>query len=159
MKAFFTGLIVIFYMSPFNISGDSMFPNFIDGETIMTESLTYQTELPQRGDVIVFKGTDEPDKFFIKRIIGLPGETILIREDNVYTIDNDGKEIKIEEPYINKTEKVYSLRQIDGTKYEIPEAAYFVLGDNRDSSFDSRTWQNPFVPKNNIVGKYSFVLF
>jgi signal peptidase I len=145
-------------MSPFNISGDSMYPNFADGSTIMTESLTYLSEEPQRGDVVVFYGTDEPDKFFVKRIIGLPGETIKISEDNVYIVDDEGKETKIEEPYVNKTDKVYSLKQIEGTKYEIPEATYFVLGDNRDSSFDSRTWDNPFVPKNNIVGKYYFML-
>lgn len=158
MKSFFSSIIVLFFLSPFNISGDSMYPTFVDGQTIMTESLTYTTDNPARGDVIVFYGTDDPDLFFVKRIIGLPGETIKISEDNVYIVD-DGKETKIEEPYLSKSDKVYSLRQIDGTKYEIPEDAYFVLGDNRDSSFDSRTWDNPFVPKNNIVGKYYFVLF
>jgi len=146
-------------MSPFNISGDSMYPTFEDGQTIMTESLTYTGEDPARGDVIVFYGTDEPDKFFIKRIIGLPGETIKISEDNVYIIDDEGNETKIDEPYLNKKTKVYSLRQIDGTEYQVPEDSYFVLGDNRDSSYDSRTWKNPFVPKNSIVGKYYFVLF
>jgi signal peptidase I len=159
MKSFLASIIVVFYMSPFNISGDSMEPFLSDGDVIMTESLTYADNEPARGDIVVFYGTDEPDKFFVKRIIGLPGETIKISEDNVYVIDEDGDQTKIEEPYLSKSAKAYSLRQIDGTSYEIPEGSYFVLGDNRDSSFDSRTWKNPFVPKNNIVGKYYFVLF
>ncbi|MBN1494350.1 signal peptidase I [Candidatus Peregrinibacteria bacterium] len=146
-------------MSPFNISGDSMEPVFSDGDIIMTESLTYMLEDPARGDIIVFFGTDEPDKYFVKRIIGLPGETIKISEDNVYLINDKGEQSRIEEFYLNKQAKAYSLRQIDGTVYEVPADSYFVLGDNRDSSFDSRTWHSPFVPKNNIVGKYYFVLF
>ena len=159
MKSFLTGILVVFYMSPFNISGDSMEPVLSDGDVIMTESLTYTDTDPARGDVIVFSGTDEPDKYFVKRIVGLPGETIKISEDNVYVIDEEGNQNKIEEPYLSKSAKAYSLRQIDGTTYQVPEGAYFVLGDNRDSSFDSRSWKNPFVPKNNIVGKYYFMLF
>lgn len=156
MKTFFTLLFGIWLVMPFTISGDSMEPIFSHGDTIMFESFTYMMEEPQRGDIIVFKGTDEADKFFVKRIIGMPGEVILLREDNVYQIDDEGNEINIEEPYISKNSEIYSLRQIDGTRYEVPEGFYFVLGDNRDFSFDSRTWRNPFVDKKNIVGKYYF---
>jgi len=159
MKSFLLGLLGFFFTSPFTISGDSMEPIFSHDDVIIAESLTYTSEEPQRGDIIVFHGTDEPDKFFVKRIIGMPGEILKISEDNIYIIDNEGNETKIDEPYLNKSKRVYSLRQIDGTKYEIPEDAYFVLGDNRDSSYDSRTWRNPFVPKKNIVGKYYYVLF
>ena len=149
MKAFFAAIFTIFFLSPFTISGNSMEPFLSDHDVILVDSYTYNQEAPQRGDVIVFRGTDEPDKFFVKRVIGLPGETVIIREDDVYI-----NETKLDEPYVYSKDKIYSLRQIDGTQYEVPEGKYFVLGDNRDSSFDSRTWRSPFVPKNNIVGKY-----
>lgn len=156
MKTFFTVLFGIWLMMPFTISGDSMEPVFFHGDTIMFESFTYMVEEPKRGDIVVFKGTDEHDKFFVKRIIGMPGEVILLREGEVFQIDKTGDEIKIEEPYISQDIDVYSLRQIDGTRYEIPDGSYFVLGDNRDFSYDSRTWRDPFVKKKNIVGKYYF---
>lgn len=156
MKTLFTLLFGAWFLIPFTIAGDSMEPLLLHGDVVMFESLTYMIEKPARGDVIVFKGSDEPDKFFVKRIIGLPGETILLREAYVYKIDEHGNEIQIDEPYITTDKDTYSLRQIDGTRYEIPEGYYFTLGDNRDLSFDSRTWLNPFVPKNNIVGKYHF---
>jgi signal peptidase I len=156
MKSFFTALLGFWFMIPFNISGDSMEPVFSHGDTVMFESLTYMLEEPKRGDIIVFEGTDEPDKYFVKRIIGMPGETVLLREDDVYLVDDEGDDEIINEPYIPETKEFYSLRQIDGTTYEIPDDHYFVLGDNRDFSFDSRTWTVPFVPEKNIVGKYYY---
>lgn len=134
-----------------------MEPALSHDDTIMTEA--YFFEEPQRQDIIVFWGTDEPDKYFVKRIIGMPGETILIREEIVYIVESDGDEVEIDEPYIWRDDDTYTLREIDGTKYEVPYGNYFVLGDNRDSSYDSRTWQNPFVPEENIAGKYAYTLF
>jgi len=161
MKSFIL-IVGILFSSPFNISGDSMTPNFHDGEAIMIEQFSYFFNSPDRGDVVVFYGTDESEKFFIKRIIGLPGEIIQLSEGDIYRIqeNENGEEIKIliDEPYLSNKNKVYSLRQIDGTRYAVPQGKYFVLGDNRDGSFDSRTWKNPFVPKKNIVGKYYFTL-
>lgn len=159
MKAFLIGTFSFLFMSPFNISGDSMEPLLSHNDTAMFESLTYMLEEPARGDVVVFYGTDEPDKIFVKRIIGMPGETIMIREEKVYIIDEDGNQQQLEENYIKQTDQNYSLRQIDGTTYEVPEGKYFVLGDNRRNSFDSRTWHDPFVPKENLVGKYYYELF
>ena len=159
MKEFIIGLFGIWFMTPFNIAGDSMEPTFSHDDTIMFESLTYLLEEPVRYDVVVFYGADEPDKIFVKRIIGMPGETILIREDKVYILEEDGDEVELEESYRNSYDQTLSLRQVDGTTYEVPEGKYFMLGDNRDHSFDSRTWHDPFIPKNSIVGRYYFELF
>ncbi|MBU1446605.1 signal peptidase I [Patescibacteria group bacterium] len=162
MKSFIFLILGILLSSPFNIFGDSMDPNFHEGQSILIEKFSYIFDSPNRFDIVVFSGTDEPEKYFIKRIIGLPGEVILLSEGDIYLVieNENGKEEKIliDEPYLSNKNKVYSLRQIDGTRYAVPEGKYFVLGDNRDGSFDSRTWKNPFVPKKNIVGKYYFTL-
>ncbi len=159
MTEFIVSVFGFLFMSPFNISGDSMEPILSHDDTVMFETLTYMLEDPLRGDVVVFYGTDEPDKIFVKRIIGMPGETVLLREGKVFIVDENDDEKLLEENYLRKSGREYSLRQIDGTRYEIPEGKYFVLGDNRDNSFDSRTWHDPFVPKENLVGKYYFELF
>lgn len=159
MKTFLVGALGFLFMSPFNIAGDSMEPLLVHEDTAMFESLTYMLEEPQRGDVVVFYGTDEPDKIFVKRIIGLPGEILWLREEKVFIMDDKGNEKQLDEWYLPYDEQEYSLRQLDGTRYEIPEGKYFVLGDNRKSSFDSRTWHDPFVPKENLVGKYYYKLF
>lgn len=159
MKAFLIGTLGFLFMSPFNIAGDSMEPIFSQNDTVMFESLTYILEEPQRGDVVVFYGTDEPDKIFVKRIIGLPGETIWLQEEKVFIVDSEGNKLQLEESYLNDNTQEYSLRQLDGTRYEVPQGKYFVLGDNRKNSFDSRAWHDPFVPKENLVGKYYYTLF
>jgi signal peptidase I len=162
MKSIILTILGILLASPFNIAGDSMDPNFHDGQSIMIEKFSYAFDSPDRSDVVIFSGTDEPEKYFVKRIIGLPGEVILLSEGDVYRIietkHGEEKKILIDEPYLPSKNKVYSLRQIDGTRYTVPQGKYFVLGDNRDGSFDSRTWKDPFVPKKNIVGKYYFTL-
>jgi len=159
MTEFLVATFGFLFMSPFNISGDSMEPLMSHEDTIMFESLSYSLEEPARGDIVVFYGTDEPDKIFVKRIIGMPGETILIREEKVFVVDEDGNEEQLEEDYIKESDIEYSLRQIDGTRYQVPEGKYFMLGDNRNNSFDSRTWHDPFIPKESLVGKYYFELF
>jgi len=155
MKEFLIGAFAVFFMSPFNIQGDSMEPIFSSGDTIMFEGLSYMIEEPMRGDIAVFYGTDEADKIFVKRIIGLPGEEVLIRERVVYI---DGEEL--EEPYIGQISAGdLNMREYDGITYQVPEGKYFMLGDNRRNSFDSRTWNDPFVPRENIIGKYYFDVY
>jgi signal peptidase I len=159
MKLLLEIFISLLFFSPFNVAGDSMEPTLMNTDVIMIDKTAYLFSEPQRGDIVIFFGTDEPDKFFIKRIIGMPGETILLKEDKVFIVNEDGKEIFLDEPYVQiRGNKLYSLRQIDGTRYQVPKGHYFVLGDNRNSSYDSRTWKHPFVPKENIVGKYAYKL-
>lgn len=120
----------------------SMEPNLHDGQRLLVSKLAYKFGEPQRGDIIIFKPPhiDNPDKDYIKRIIGLPGETVEITNGVVYIND-----VLLEEPYIKDPAKS-SL-----AKRTIPEGEYFVLGDNRNNSNDSRSgWT---VPLEDIVGK------
>ena len=124
-----------------------MYPNFHDGEYLLTDKISYRLNTPTRGDVVVFKAPRNEDYDYIKRIIGLPGETIRVQDGKVF-INN----ITLEENYLPQ-EYVTS----GGTYWQtgknivlLPDE-YFVLGDNRSHSSDSREWG--VVPKANIVGK------
>lgn len=122
----------------------SMEPNFQEGECIMVNKLAYRSSKPQRGEVIIFNPPFESPHPFIKRIIGLPGETVEIKDGKVFINGTP-----LEEKYI-PTPPNYTIRA-----QEVPEDQYFVLGDNRNSSNDSHTgWT---VPRDNIIGKAWFV--
>jgi signal peptidase I len=122
----------------------SMEPNIHDGECIMVNKVSYHSSGPQRGQVIVFDPPFESEHPFIKRVIGLPGETVEIKDGKVFI---DG--IPLEEEYIMAPPN-YTM-----TAREVPENQYFVLGDNRNNSTDSHTgWT---VPRDNIIGKAWFI--
>lgn len=139
--------VYLIVLQPHKIKGNSMQPNFPDGEYILSDKLSYRFGEPERGDVVVFEapGTDGED--FIKRIIGLPGETISIRDNSVY-IDNR----QVIESYLPDTIVTLPGDFLeDGESVTIPLENYFVLGDNRGHSSDSRTWG--LVEKEAITGK------
>lgn len=141
------GIFLVVYLlvlRPHQIKGASMFPNFKDGEYLLTEKITYYRQDPQRGDVVVFKPPISDDEF-IKRVIGLPGETISLKNGK-FTIDGD----VLKEDYI-KVETNGSNFLSEGEEYIIPDGQYFVVGDNRPQSSDSRTW-GP-IAKKAITGK------
>ncbi len=134
-----------FLFQPFFVSGASMEPNFYSGEYLLLDEISYRFRDPLRGEVVVFKYPEDPSLFFIKRVVGLPGETIEI-SDGIVKIYNDqfpqGK--ILDEPYVvGKTEG--SLR------ISLKDDEYFVLGDNRYRSSDSRNW-GP-VSRKNIIGR------
>lgn len=139
--------IRLFIAQPFIVSGTSMIPTFHDSEYLVVDEISYRLDDPKRGEVIVFRFPHNPSVFYIKRVIGLPGETIEI-EKGVVTIKNkdnpDG--IKIEEPYV-------SAIVDDGRDMtvELKDNEYFVMGDNRPASSDSRSW-GP-LEENFIVGR------
>jgi signal peptidase I len=124
-----------------------MYPNFHDKEFLLTDKISYRSNSPQRGDVIVFHAPPPYDSDFIKRIIGLPGDIVMIKDGIVYI---NGQ--KLNEEYIPKSfvtsEKAF-LRE--GIPYPVPSDFYFVMGDNRSYSSDSREW-GP-INKSSIVGK------
>lgn len=128
--------IRLFIAQPFIVSGTSMVPTFHDSEYLIVDEISYRIEDPKRGEVIVFKFPHNPSVFYIKRVIGLPGETIEI-EKGVVTIKNEENPdgMKIDEPYV-------SLIVDDGRdmKVTLKENEYFVMGDNRPASSDSRSW-------------------
>ncbi len=127
------------------VEGPSMQPNFYTGQRLLVNKAIYKFSDPQRGDVIILRSPNGDNSDFIKRIIGLPGETVEIKDETVY-IRTEGDEVfPLDEPYIAK-----QSRKAFGSD-QIPENEYFVLGDNRNNSSDSRSgWTVPFP---NIIGK------
>lgn len=123
----------------------SMEPKIESGDRVKYDTWHYKFRDPERFDVIMFEWPDDRDKTLIKRVIGLPGETITLKNGFVY-IDNE--EYPLDEPYIN--EKPNGMG--DGV-YKVPEGCYFVLGDNRNYSKDSRLWENKYVEEDMILGK------
>lgn len=145
-------VIYIFLFRPFQVNGQSMYPNFHDREYVLTNLITLRFGNPVRGDVIVFKAPPNPDEDFIKRVVGLPGDTVMVKDGSVYV----NGELYDESSYLNPSVKTYGgtfLR--DGDTITVPSGEYFVMGDNRPYSSDSREWG--FVPSGNIIGKSFFV--
>lgn len=149
--AFFL-IIYVFIARPFEVNGDSMYPNFEDKEYIITSLLSKRFGVPQRGDVIVFKAPPEPEKDFIKRVIGVPGDKITLRDGDVYI---NGQRLD-ESSYLSPTIKTFGgsfLRE--NAEITVPSDSFFVMGDNRPYSSDSREWG--FVDKDLIIGNSFFV--
>lgn len=139
--------VYLLLLQPHKIKGASMEPNFPDGEFLLTDKVTYRLEEPKRGDVIVFKAPVAEGEEFIKRIIGLPGENVSVKDSKVYINDKE-----LEEPYLSSTVPTYSNYFLpEGATVAVPQNEYFVLGDNRPHSSDSRAWG--FVSKNKITGR------
>ena len=127
------------------VYGPSMQPNYWEDEWIIVNKIDYKFSAPQTGDIIVFQPPIQSSKPFIKRIIGMPGETVEIKNGVVYVHKTDGSTIKMQEPYIK--EPFYS----NYNTLVIPANEYFVMGDNRNNSSDSRGgW---FVSRDKIIGK------
>ncbi|MFH1651511.1 MAG: signal peptidase I [Chloroflexota bacterium] len=138
--AFIIFLVVNTTLQTSVVIGASMEPNFFEGERLLVNKAAYFFEEPQRGDVIIFKPPGRADSDYIKRIIGLPGDTVEIRGQQVYV---DG--VPLQEPYITHDPR-YTMPET-----KVASDSYFVLGDNRSNSSDSHTgW---LVPRENVVGK------
>lgn len=147
------GIFLIVYLlilRPHKIKGQSMHPTFPDAEYLLTEKVSYYRNDPQRGDVIVFKPPISEDEF-IKRVIGLPGETVSIFGGKVFINDK-----LLKEDYI-KVDTSGGAFLSDGEKYLVPAGNYFVMGDNRPHSSDSRAW-GP-ITKKVITGKAWLVYY
>lgn len=137
-----------FIAQPFIVRGASMEPNFEDREYLVVDELSYYLRAPQRGEVVVFHYPKDPGQFFIKRIIGLPGEHVVIKNGRVSIINpQDPKGVLIDEPYLSPPNRpTYPDMEIT-----LPQGQYFVLGDNRDFSSDSRIWGE--LPRSLLVGR------
>ncbi|MBI2086739.1 MAG: signal peptidase I [Candidatus Zambryskibacteria bacterium] len=135
----------LFIAQPFIVEGASMEPTFESGEYLIVDELSYYWKTPERGSVLVFKYPKDPSKRFIKRVIGLPEETVSLRNGTV-TIINDGhpEGFVLEESYIE-------IKKDETVNYILGKGEYFVMGDNRLWSSDSRVW-GP-VPEDNIIGR------
>jgi signal peptidase I len=145
-------VIYIFLFRPFQVSGNSMHPTFFDKEYILTNIITLRFNKPKLGDVIVFKAPNDPEKDYIKRVIGIPGDTIMIKNGDVYVNE---KQLD-QSSYLKPTVKTYSGSFLgESMPITVPANSYFVLGDNRSGSSDSREWG--FVPFSSIVGESLFI--
>jgi len=127
-------LVRTFIAQPFLVSGSSMEPNFKDGDYLLVDELSYRFREPARGEVIVFKYPGDHKAYYIKRIIGLPGERVVVKDDVVTVYDINGEKIVLNEPYISG---MSVPKNVDET---LAQNEYFVMGDNRDFSYDSRSW-------------------
>jgi len=139
--------VYLLILQPHKIKGDSMQPNFPDGEYLLTDKVSYRFGEPERGDIIVFEPPNSDGDEFIKRIIALPGESVSIASGRVLINSS-----VLNEPYISASVNTVSGAFLNDNKQVIvPQDHYFVMGDNRPHSSDSRIWG--FVPVDNITGK------
>ena len=136
-----------FIIANSRVPSASMENTIMTGDRVVGNRLSYLTKDPERYDVIIFKYPDDESQLFIKRIIGLPGETVEIRDGHIYI---DGSS----EPLEDVETKEYMVGNYG--PYTVPEGCYFVMGDNRNDSKDSRYWINPYVSKDKILGKAVF---
>lgn len=144
-------VIRTFVAQPFLVSGASMEPNFTHGNYLLIDEITYRFREPERGEVIVFRSPTNRSIFFIKRIIGLPGERVVVADGKVRIFSSQGDEVPIREDYLVTT-------QTGGkTDIQLSVEEYAVFGDNRNNSFDSRNWG--LLPAENIIGIVRVRLF
>lgn len=156
VKFFLLALLIvapirIFIAQPFIVSGASMDPTFATGEYLIVDEISYRFNEPERGDVIVLKYPRNPSKFFIKRIVGLPGETLTMTDGSISITST---EVPI--PW-TLNESYVEFTKSDNSTITLAEDEYFVMGDNRSASLDSRSW-GP-LPENMIVGRALLRLF
>ena len=150
--AFFAIVILILFQTVFMLS---YIPSSSMESTIMTGNIVFSTRYDvdedelKRYDILTFIAPDNPEITYIKRLIGLPGETIEVKEGKVYA---DG--VELDDSFIKN-----SQNQVGDGIYEIPEGCYFFMGDNRNNSKDSGFWENPYVPIEDIQAKAKCILF
>lgn len=125
----------------------SMENTIMPKDRIIALRLTYYFDQPKRGDIVVFKYPDDEEILYVKRVIGLPGDTVEVKDGRVYI---NGADTPLEDEYVKET--AYG----NYGPYEVPEGCYFMMGDNRNESLDSRFWVNKFVHENKILGKVYF---
>ncbi len=143
-------LVIRFAVQNFNIEGHSMEPSLHDQELILVDKWTYLFHPPSRGDVIVFIAPPQPSQDYIKRVIGIPGDVITIQNTTVIV---DG--VALKETYVDPRNQGTTYEDRHIVNMVVPPNDYFVLGDNRANSSDSRVWG--FVPKQNIIGRAALV--
>ena len=147
----FVVVLIVFFVQAFQIPSTSMVPTLKVKDRLLANKIIYKIRKPERGDVIIFKYPEDPSKDFVKRLIGLPGETVFLKDGKVYI---NGEELK--EPK-SVTQWYYYSEGDDGvTKpFNVPKNGYYALGDNSPISKDSRFWG--FIPDKYLIGKAWFI--
>lgn len=153
VKIIISAAILAFFLNKCVIA-NSRVPTGSMETTIMAKDrvigfrLSYLFQEPERGDVVIFHYPDDEKTYYVKRIIGLPGDTIDIRHGHVYLNNSD---TPLEEDYIREP-----MVDEPDMHFEVPEDSYFMMGDNRNQSSDARYWKNHYVAKNKIIAKVLF---
>ena len=146
-------ILNFFVLTIFIVNGESMEPNFHTNEVILVNRISYLFVNPKRGDVVIFHYPGAPSEKYIKRIIGLPGEKVSIKNNKVYIYNKENPQgFLLNEYYIP-----YNLDLGSDLNEDLSINEYFVIGDNRENSSDSRTWG--VLPKEFIIGRGFFILF
>ncbi|HET7713340.1 MAG TPA: signal peptidase I [Patescibacteria group bacterium] len=145
-------VVYMFLLQPHQVRGESMLPTFEDSQYILTDKLSYRFGIPQRGDVIVFKSPQNGAVDFIKRVIGLPGEKVKLSAGRVVIINSQFPEgLTLNETYTNGAPTKPDAKLAEGEEYLVPPEHYFVMGDNRNHSSDSRSFGA--IKKESIIGR------
>lgn len=140
-------VVYLFLVQPHEVKGSSMEPTFHNNEYILTDKISYRLQNPHRGDVVIFKAPRNPDVDYIKRIIALPGETVRVEKGKVYV----GEE-ELNEPYLTDTTILFPGSVVqEGVPLTVGAEEYFVMGDNRSHSSDSREF-GP-IERKSIIGR------
>ncbi len=126
-----------FIAQPFYVKGASMEPNLHEHDYLLVDEISYRFHPPERGDIVVFRYPDDPQEYFIKRVIGLPGETVLIKDGGVYITDPSGATTQLAETYLPNDSATVAQSDEPVT---LKSNEYFMLGDNRNGSKDSRSF-------------------
>lgn len=136
-----------------NVPTGSMENTIMPGDRMIGLRTAYWFSDPQRGDIVIFKFPDDERETYVKRVIGMPGDKVVIKDAKIYI--NDAKE-PLKEDYLPE-EWTYINGSDEPLEYQVPEDSYFVLGDNRNHSADARGWINTYVKKSKIIAKAEFV--
>ncbi len=155
IKTIAAALVMAWFITNFlivnaQVPSGSMENTVMTGDRLVANRLSYTLSDPERFDIVVFKYPDDESKLYIKRIIGMPGDKVEIRDNEVYI--NDSTE-PLEDSFIKEP-----MNTLDAVYY-VPEGHYFMLGDNRNNSSDSRFWKNTYVAEDKILGKAVFKYF
>lgn len=140
--------LVNFATGRYRVEGDSMLPTVQPNEYVLLDKLSYMLRQPERGEIVVFHYPYDPERDFIKRVIGLPGETISIANGGVTVTQVDGTQFQLDEPYINAPPNYTNT-------WTVGPDEFFVLGDNRNNSSDSHSWG--MLKREFLVGRALFV--
>lgn len=155
LASFAFALLVALFIKNFviinaDVPTGSMENTIMPGDRLIGNRLAYLKEGPKRGDVVIFRYPDDEEELYVKRVIGLPGETVVIEDAKVYI---DGNEEPLAEDYL-KEEWVAATGPYT---FLVPEDSYLVMGDNRNDSWDARFWSNTYVARKKILGKASVI--
>lgn len=159
VKIIVSAALIAFVLNTFIIANSevpsgSMENTIMTGDRVIGSRLSYRFDDPERGDIAIFRFPDNEKIYYVKRIIGLPGETVDIVDGQVYITGTDGETTQLEESYLREP-----MVPEAPMHFEVPEDCYFMMGDNRNYSLDARRWQNTYVKREKLIAKVLFRYF